>query len=82
MSRRREEAIEITGSAKLGRDFVDVIHAWQHLEADLEGLRAFLEQRDKVEKIGVRALAATLSAHLLIEKLIQLQITASGDGVV
>jgi hypothetical protein len=61
---------------QLSADFVEVMKQWQGLEKDLIALRDHLMRPIPQAGVGARVCAAMLTAAVLEEKLVRMQITA------
>ena len=63
-------------SPQLAADFVDVMKQWHGLEQDLIALKDHLMCPMPEPGVGARVCAAMLTAAVLEEKLVRMQITA------
>jgi len=67
-------------SPKLAEAAVEVMHKYQELGRDVELLRDFLVSPYDREGIDVRIAACLLSASVLTQWLVRMQITALNEG--
>lgn len=66
-------------SPKMAADFVEIAHRYQALGADIQALKDHLMNPAARPDVGVRILAAMLSAAVLEEWLVRMQITAISE---
>jgi len=67
-------------SGELVRAMVEIQHSLDELSRDIAMVRGHLEVRRPDEKVGVRILSCMLTAAVLQERLIQMQIIAVGNN--
>lgn len=66
-------------SQELAKAMVAVAYQLSMLESDLELLRQRLDHGEEIGMMRLNLMAATISAAVLMERLVQMQIVAAGE---